>query len=78
MVKLFISNKTNRKESDIILTENNNVIKERKNAADILNKYVINIAEYIVRNRITALPSKDIEISQAINLGVKCQKTCGN
>ena len=33
-VKPFISNKTNRNESDIILIENNKVIKDRKNAAN--------------------------------------------
>ena len=44
-VKPFISNKTNRNEFNIILIENNNVIKDRKNVADTLNEYFINIAE---------------------------------
>ena len=62
-VKPFISNKTNRNKSDIILIENNNVIKDKQNVADTLNEYFINIAEYTVGRQITALPSKDIEIS---------------
>ena len=36
-VKPFISNKTNRNESDIILIENNNVIIDRKNVVNTLN-----------------------------------------
>ena len=36
-VKSFISNTTNRNESDIILIENNKVIKDRKNVANTLN-----------------------------------------
>ena len=55
-VKLFISNKTNRNESDIILIESNNVIKDTKNVADILNEYFINIAEYAVGRQISILP----------------------
>ena len=47
-VKPFISNKTNRNESDIILIENNNVIKDRKNVANTLNEYFINIVECTV------------------------------
>ena len=62
-VKLFISNKANGNESDIILIESNNVIKDRKNVADILNEYFINIAEYTDRRQIATLPSKDVEIS---------------
>ena len=52
-----------RNESDIILIENYNVIKDSKNVANTLNEYVINIAEYTVGRQITALPSQDIEIS---------------
>ena len=37
-VKLSISSKTNRNKSDIILTEKNNVIKDRKNVANTLNE----------------------------------------
>ena len=62
-VKLFVSNKTIRNESDMILIESNNVIKDRKNVADILNEHFINIAEYAVGRQIATLPSKDIEIS---------------
>ena len=62
-VKPFVSNKTNRTEADIILIENNNVIKDRKNATNTLNEYFINIAEYTVGRHITALPRQDIEIS---------------
>ena len=62
-VKPFISNKTNRNESDIILIENNKVIKDRKNVANTLNEYFISIAEYTADREITALPSQDIEIS---------------
>ena len=68
-VKPFISNKTNRNESDIILIENNKVIKDRKNVANTLNEYFISIAEYTAGRQITALPSQDIEItiSEIIN-----------
>ena len=38
-------------------------MKDRKNVADTLNEYFINIAEYTVGRHITALPSKNIEIS---------------
>ena len=62
-VKLFISNKTNRNESDIKLIERNNVVKDRKNVADILNEYFINIAEYAVGRQIATLPSKDTQMS---------------
>ena len=62
-VKPFISNKTNRNESDIILIENNKVIKDRKNVANTLNKYFISIAEYTAGRKITALPSHNMEIS---------------
>ena len=62
-MKPFISNKTNRNDSDIILTENNNVIKDRKNVADTLYEYFINIAEYTVGRQITTLPSKDMAMS---------------
>ena len=62
-VKPFISNKTNRNEFDIILIDNNNVIKDRKNVANTLNEYFINMAEYTVGRQILALPSQDIEIS---------------
>ena len=63
-VKPFISNKTNRNESDIILIENNKVIKDRKNVANTLNEYFISsIAEYTAGRQMTALPSQDIEIS---------------
>ena len=62
-VKPFISNKTNRNESDIILIENNKVIKDRKNVANTLNEYFISISEYTAGRQITALPSQDIEIS---------------
>ena len=55
--------KTNRNESDIILIENNKVIKDRKNVANTLNEYFISIAEYTAGRQITALPSQDIEIS---------------
>ena len=48
-VKLFISNKTNRNESDIILIESNNVIKDR-------NEHFINIAEYAVGIKILRYP----------------------
>ena len=59
-VKPFISNKTNRNESDIILIESNNIIKDRKNVSNTLNEHFINIAEYTVGRQITALPSQDI------------------
>ena len=62
-VKPFISNKTNRNESDIILIENNKVIKDRKNVANTLDEYFISIAENTADRQITALPSQDIEIS---------------
>ena len=67
-VEPFISNKTNRNEPDIIVTENNNVIKDRKNVANTLNEYFINIAEYTVGRQITALPSQDIEIPYSLGL----------
>ena len=54
-VKLFTSNQTNRNESDVILVESSN-IKNRKNVADILNEYFINIAEYAVDRQISTLP----------------------
>ena len=50
--KLFISNKTNRNESDIILIESN-IIKDRKNVADNLNEYFINIAEYAAGRQVS-------------------------
>ena len=62
-VKPFISNKTNRNESDIILIKNNKVIKDRKNVANTLDEYFIIIAECTAGRQITALPSQDIEIS---------------
>ena len=55
-VKLFTSNKTNRNESDVILVESSNIIKNRKNVADILNQYFTNIAEYAVDRQISTLP----------------------
>ena len=55
-VKLFTSNKTNRNESDVILVESSNIIKNRKNVADILNQCFINIAEYAVDRQISTLP----------------------
>ena len=55
-VKLFTSNKTNRNESDVILVESSNIFKNRKNVADILNQYFINIAEYAADRQISTLP----------------------
>ena len=43
-----------RKSSASHKTESNNIIKDKKNVADILNKYFINIAEYTVGRQIAA------------------------
>ena len=61
-VERFISNKTNRNESDIILNENNKVIKDRKNVANTLNEYFISIAEYTASRQ-----DIEISISEIIN-----------
>ena len=45
----------------ITLSENNVIVKDRRHVADILNEYIINIAEYTVGRRIPALPRRDIE-----------------
>ena len=68
-VRPFISHKTNTNDCQITLSENNVVVKDRSDVADILNEYFINIAEYTVGRRTPALQRSDIEssISEIIN-----------
>ena len=60
-VRPFISHKTNTIDCHVILSENNVIVKDRSDVADIQNEYFINIAEYTVGRRISALPRRDIE-----------------
>ena len=81
--KPSISNKTSRVKSDIILIENNNIIKDSENVANTLNEYFINISIKHMRNKIQnkiqpSLLKDNFNWYQAINLGVKCWKTYRN
>ena len=59
----FISHKTNTNDCHIILSENNVIVKDRSDVADILHEYFINIAAYTVGRRIPALSRRDIKDS---------------
>ena len=44
-VKPFLSNKGNSKQKKIILVENNEIIRDDKKNADIMNEYFVNVTK---------------------------------